>query len=87
MGFKNQGQRERGFNVSLVNREADTLGGGRIQARMATGSNDLGLGVVPSGRNTPGCRAEISRGSTNCPDEYLAGLLPFLSLLSSVLIT
>lgn len=53
MGFKNQGQLERGFNAGLVKREIDILGGGRIQVRMGIVSNDLGLGAAQCGRNTP----------------------------------
>lgn len=67
MGFKNQGQLERGFNASLVKREIGTLGGGRIQARMGIVSNDLGLGAAQGGRNTTGLQARNLARLHYCP--------------------
>lgn len=69
MGFKSQGQLERGFNASLVKRETDTLGGGRIQARMVIVSNGLGLGVAQRGSNTPGLQARNLAWLHYCPAE------------------
>lgn len=53
---------------------------------MATGSDDFGLGAVQRGRNTPGLPGRDLAWLHYCPAEYLAGLLPYWNLISSVLI-
>lgn len=53
---------------------------------MATVSNDLGLGERQHGRDTPGLEVRNLSWLHYCPAKwYLAGLLPSLSLMSSML--